>query len=45
MATAGSTCLQQNTINPSDRNHITFAHKGHQILMMENNEFISIFQI
>ena len=28
MATVGSTCLQQDTINLSDRNHIFFAHKG-----------------
>ena len=28
MATVGSTCLQQDTTNLSDRNHIIFAHKG-----------------
>ena len=28
MATVGSTCLQQYTTNPSDQNHIIFAHKG-----------------
>ena len=27
MSTVGSTCLQQDTINLSDRNHIIFAHK------------------
>ena len=28
MATVGSACLQQDTINLSDQNHIAFAHKG-----------------
>ena len=28
MAMVGSTCLEQDTINPSDQNHIVFAHKG-----------------
>ena len=28
MATVGSTCLQQDITNPSDLNHIIFAHKG-----------------
>ena len=28
MATVGSTCLQQDTINQSDWNHIIFAQKG-----------------
>ena len=28
MATVGSTCLQQDTINLSDQNHIGFAYKG-----------------
>ena len=28
MATVGSTCLQQDTINLSERNQIIFAHKG-----------------
>ena len=28
MATVGSTCLQQDTINLSDRNQIIFDHKG-----------------
>ena len=44
MATVGSTCLQQNTINPSDRNHIIFAHMGQSDINDGNNEFNSIFQ-
>ena len=28
MATVGSTCLQQDTINLSGQNHIVFAHMG-----------------
>ena len=28
MGTVGSTCLQQDMINPSDQNHSVFAHKG-----------------
>ena len=28
MATVGSTCLQQDTINLSERNQIIFDHKG-----------------
>ena len=44
MATVGSTCLQHDTINLSDQNHIILLIRVSQILMKENNEFISIFQ-
>ena len=42
--TVGSTCLQQDTTNLSDQNHIIFAHKGQSDIDEENNKFINIFQ-
>ena len=44
LATVGSTCLQHDTINLSDQNHIILLIRVSQILMKENNEFINIFQ-
>ena len=44
MAMVGSTCLQQDTNNLSDQNHIVLLIRVSQILMKETSEFINIYQ-
>ena len=44
MATVGSTCLQQDTINRDDRNRIIFAQTGQSDIDKGNNEFVNIFK-